>query len=72
MASRQAELDALNENEFDPDAQARIEEHIRQANIDANVSAAMEHSPEVFGEVTMLYVKLHVSMHDSFLCLARP
>ena len=61
MAARQAEIDALNENEFDPEAQARIAEQIRQQNVEANYEAAYEHSPEVFGEIIMLYVNLQVS-----------
>lgn len=65
-AERQAEIDALNENEFDPEAQARIAERIQQANIQANMEAAMEHSPETFGQVNMLYVRLEVQhIHHS-------
>ena len=60
-AQRQAEIDALNEDEFDPEAQARIAERIQQENIQANMEAAFEHSPEAFGQVSMLYVRLEAS-----------
>lgn len=60
-AQRQEEIDALNQDEFDPEAQARIAERIQQENIQANMEAAFEHSPEAFGQVTMLYVRLEAS-----------
>jgi DNA damage-inducible protein 1 len=43
-------------NPFDAEAQTKIEEIIREENVAANYEAAMEHNPEVFGSVTMLYV----------------
>jgi DNA damage-inducible protein 1 len=43
-------------NPFDAEAQSKIEEIIREENVAANYEAAMEHNPEVFGSVTMLYV----------------
>jgi DNA damage-inducible protein 1 len=43
-------------NPFDAEAQAKIEEIIREENVAANHEHAMEHNPEVFGSVTMLYV----------------
>lgn len=43
-------------NPFDAEAQAKIEEIIREENVAANYENAMEHNPEVFGSVTMLYV----------------
>lgn len=61
-AMRQAEIEALNQDEFDPGAQARIAERIQQENIQANMDAAFEHSPEAFSQVTMLYVKLEVKL----------
>lgn len=61
VAQRQAEIDALNQDEFDPEAQSRIAERIQQENIQSNMEAAFEHSPEAFGQVTMLYVKLEAS-----------
>ncbi len=65
--SRQAEIDALNQDEFDPEAQRKIAEAIQQANVEENMSAAMEHSPETFASVCMLYVKLEVNTTTSFV-----
>ena len=64
-AQRQAEIDTLNQDEFDPEAQARIAERIQQENIQANMEAAFEHSPEAFGQVSMLYVRLEVRKYTS-------
>ena len=48
---------------FDIEEQKRIEEAIQQANIAANLHAALEHHPEAFGSVIMLYVPLSVNSH---------
>eukprot|EP01045_Picozoa_sp_COSAG04_P008186 COSAG04_NODE_449_length_14207_cov_16.131840_5_plen_400_part_00 len=48
-------------NPFDTEAQAKIEEIIRENNVNANWEAAMENNPEVFGSVTMLYVDSEVN-----------
>ena len=65
-AKQYEENEALNADEFDPEAQAKIAERIKQANIEANWQAALEHSPEIFGEINMLYVVMEVS--SSRLC----
>ena len=49
---------------FDPAQQARIEEAIRQQQVAENMELAMEHSPESFGSVIMLYVNGRVNDHD--------
>jgi hypothetical protein len=48
------EIERLNANPFDVDAQQRIEEAIRQEAILENWEHALEYSPESFGRVTML------------------
>ncbi|XP_004626196.1 protein DDI1 homolog 1 [Octodon degus] len=46
---------------FDQDAQAKIEEEIRQQNIEENMNIAMEEAPESFGQVAMLYINCKVN-----------
>lgn len=62
-AGRQAaeEAQRLNDNPFDPEAQARIAEAIRRENVDSNYRLAMEHVPEAFSRVVMLYVDCEVN-----------
>uniref|UniRef100_A0A4X2LBC2 Ubiquitin-like domain-containing protein n=1 Tax=Vombatus ursinus TaxID=29139 RepID=A0A4X2LBC2_VOMUR len=68
----QQEHQALREEErfhllaadpFDLEAQAKIEEAIRQQNIVENMSIAMEEAPESFGQVVMLYINCKVNGH---------
>jgi DNA damage-inducible protein 1 len=51
----------LVENPMDAEAQQELEDTIRQANVDANMELAMEHTPESFARVTMLYVDAAVN-----------
>ena len=46
---------------LDIEAQQKIAEEIQQANINSNMEAAMEFSPESFGQVTMLYINCRVN-----------
>ncbi|XP_033115203.1 protein DDI1 homolog 2-like isoform X2 [Anneissia japonica] len=48
---------------MDPSAQEKIAETIKQNNIDANMEVAMEHAPESFGQVIMLYIDCKVNGH---------
>mmetsp|Transcript_19918 Transcript_19918/g.76301 ORF Transcript_19918/g.76301 Transcript_19918/m.76301 type:complete len:429 (+) Transcript_19918:14-1300(+) len=57
----QLRIQRLNENPFDVEAQKEIEEYIRRQNVAANMEHALEHNPEAFARVVMLYVDCEVN-----------
>lgn len=54
-------LALLDADPFDVEAQKKIEAAIRQKGIDENWEAALEHNPEAFARVVMLYVDMEVN-----------
>ncbi|POM79056.1 DNA damage-inducible protein 1 [Phytophthora palmivora] len=57
----QQEIEALERNPFDADAQAKIAERIRLSNVQKNMEIAIEEMPEAFARVTMLYIACEVN-----------
>lgn len=51
--------------------QTRIAEYIRQKNVEENFESAMEFNPEVFAQVTMLYVNMDVGQQQAYGSLRR-
>ncbi|KAG2385472.1 hypothetical protein C9374_003287 [Naegleria lovaniensis] len=62
--TRQQELERrLRQNPYDIEAQKLLEEEIKMRNIEENFHNAMEHTPETFFQVNMLYVDCKVNGH---------
>ncbi|XP_063766682.1 protein DDI1 homolog 2 isoform X1 [Eleginops maclovinus] len=59
----QERIRLLTADPFDIDAQAKIEEDIRQHNVEENMTIAMEEAPESFGQVVMLYINCKTNGH---------
>ena len=51
----------INADPFDPENQQRIARTIQQRNIEENMNAAIEYTPESFSRVNMLYVHIKVN-----------
>ncbi|CAG8952492.1 hypothetical protein HYFRA_00001239 [Hymenoscyphus fraxineus] len=60
---RRRYIERLNADPFDIDAQTKIAEMIREERVQENLQNAMEHNPEVFGNVQMLYIDVEVQGH---------
>ncbi|GAA5996943.1 Ddi1p [Rhodotorula paludigena] len=58
---QERERELLEADPYDPDAQRKIEEAIRQERVLQNFEQAMEDMPEAFGQVHMLYVDTEVN-----------
>ena len=64
MKAEKAEKDLSKADPFDVEAQKKIEDMIRMQNVLQNMETAIEHNPEAFGRVCMLYVMVKVNGHD--------
>ncbi len=63
-ATRDREMERIrmiNADPFDADTQNKIAQEIQQKNIEENMEAAMEYTPESFSRIIMLYLPIKVN-----------
>jgi len=53
--------EALESDPFSPEAQKAIEERIRRENLQENMESSLEHNPESWATVVMLYVPVRIN-----------
>ena len=58
---KQQEIEALDLNPLDADAQAKISERIRLSNVQKNMEIVIEEMPEAFARFTMLLIPCTVN-----------
>ena len=61
VQEKQEMMNLLDSDPFNPDAQTKIEELIRQERVMENMKKALEDNPESFGRVVMLYIDVQVN-----------
>lgn len=51
----------IEENPFDEEANKKIEEIIRQENVQNNFRMAQDYNPELFDQIDMLYIECEIN-----------
>jgi DNA damage-inducible protein 1 len=72
LMQQQQQQPAQSYDEMDPEAQIKIEEEIRQRNINTNMETAMEYHPESFARVIMLYIQVIIKSEQSAKLMEYP
>ncbi|KAI9634425.1 snare binding protein [Dioszegia hungarica] len=62
-AEKERQIELLNSDPYDIEAQKKIEEAIRRERVLENMEHAWDYAPETFANVTMLYINVEVNGH---------